>query len=220
MGQFGVHIDGAMPDVMTLIDMKPLNYPTKFGIDPKTTGGQASADLAFKVPMLADLPVDDVGIAVKAEVSDFAVTLGGHTRLTDGAVTFDIDNSHLHQSGMVNLADARLNVDWTEDFRTKDPVTTRLAVKGAMTEGGRQALNIGLMRFLPRHRAHHRRHHRPSRQPDACRCHGGFHARHSVGAHRQSGKDARARPRRGTSASISRPAMWCRTRPSASPGRC
>jgi AsmA-like C-terminal region/Protein of unknown function len=148
VGQFGVHIDGAMPDVMVLIDMKPLNYPTKFGIDPKTTGGRASADLMFNVPMLADLPVDDVGISVKAAVSDFAVTLGGKTRLTDGTVNFDIDNSHLHQVGMVNLADARLNVDWTEDFRTQDTVTTKLAVKGIMTEGGRQALNIGLMRFF------------------------------------------------------------------------
>ncbi|MCU1464027.1 MAG: hypothetical protein JWO37_4102, partial [Acidimicrobiales bacterium] len=148
VGQFGVHVDGAMSDVMALIDMKPLNYPTKFGIDPKTTGGAASADLMFHVPMLADLPVDDVGISVKAAVSDFAVTLGGHTRLTDGAVNFDIDNSHLHQTGAVNLADTRLNVDWTEDFRTKDAVTSRLTVKGAMTEGGRQALNIGLMRFF------------------------------------------------------------------------
>ena len=147
-GQFGVHIEGAMPDVMALIDMKPLNYPTKFGIDPKTTGGRASADLMFSVPMLADLPVDDVGIAVKAQVSDFAVTLGGRTRLTDGTVSFDIDNSHLHQVGMVNLADSRLAVDWTEDFTTKDPVSTRLAVKGPMTEGGRQALNLGLARFL------------------------------------------------------------------------
>jgi len=147
-GQFGVHIEGAMPDVMALIDMKPLNYPTKFGIDPKTTGGRASADLMFTVPMLADLPVDDVGISVKAAVSDFAVTLGGKTRLTNGDVTFDIDNSHLHQSGQVNLADARLNVDWIEDFKTTDAVTTRLAVKGVMTEGSRQALNIGLTRFL------------------------------------------------------------------------
>jgi len=147
-GQFGVHIEGAMPDVMALIDMKPLNYPTKFGIDPKTTGGRASADLTFTVPMLADLPVDDVGIGVKAQVSDFAVTLGGKTRLTNGEVTFDIDNSHLHQYGMVNLADSRLAVDWTEDFQTKDPITTRLAVKGPMTEGGRQALNLGLARFL------------------------------------------------------------------------
>ena len=147
-GQFGVHIEGAMPDVMALIDMKPLNYPTKFGIDPRTTGGKASADLMFTVPMLADLPVDDVGISVKAQVSDFAVTLGARTRVTDGTVTFDIDNSHLHQVGMVNLADSRLNVDWTEDFKTQDPITTRLAVKGALTEGGRQALNIGLTRFL------------------------------------------------------------------------
>jgi hypothetical protein len=147
-GQFGVHIEGAMPDVMTLIDMKPLNYPTKFGIDPKTTGGHAIADLMFTVPMLADLPVDDVGISVKAAVSDFAVTLGGKTRLTNGEVNFEIDNSHLHQSGMINLADARLNVDWTEDFRTKDDITTRMAVKGPMTEGGRLALNIGLMRYF------------------------------------------------------------------------
>jgi hypothetical protein len=148
LGQFGVHVEGTMPDVMALVDMKPLNYPTKFGIDPKTTGGQASADLVFKVPMLADLPMDDVGISVKAAVKDFSVTLGGKTRLTDGDVNFDIDNTHLHQNGVINLADARLNLDWTEDFRTTDVVTTKLTVKGPMTEGARAALNINLLRFF------------------------------------------------------------------------
>ena len=148
VGQFAVHIEGAMPDVMTLIDMKPLNYPTKFGIDPKTTTGSAGADLSFRVPMLPDLPVDKVGISVKADVHNFAVSLGSHTRVTNGDVTFDVDNAHLHQTGQVNLADARLNVDWTEDFRTKDPNTTRLQVKGGLTEAARAALNIGLTRFL------------------------------------------------------------------------
>ena len=148
VGQFAVHVEGAMPDVMTLIDMKPLNYPTKFGIDPKTTTGSASADLSFQVPMLADLPVDKVGISVKADVHNFAVSLGSHTRVINGDVNFDIDNAHLHQTGQVNLADARLNVDWAEDFRTKDPVTTRLQVKGGLTEAARAALNIGLTRFL------------------------------------------------------------------------
>ena len=148
VGQFSAHIEGAMTDVMTLIDMKPLNYPTKFGIDPKQTGGVASADLLFKVPMLADLPVDDVGISVKAHVQDFAVTLGARTRITEGDVTFDIDNAHLRQVGVVNIADSRLNVDWTEDFRTQDHITTRMAVKGIMTEGGRAALNINLLRYF------------------------------------------------------------------------
>ncbi|HUE66474.1 MAG TPA: AsmA-like C-terminal domain-containing protein [Rhizomicrobium sp.] len=148
VGQFGVQVDGAMPDIMTLIDMKPLGYATRFGIDPRQTGGTASADLAFQVPMLADLPVDAVGISVKAQVNQFAVTLGGKTRLTDGAVIFEIDNNHLHQTGALNLADSRLNVDWTEDFKTADPVTTRLQVKGNMTEAGRAALNINLLRFF------------------------------------------------------------------------
>lgn len=148
VGQFAVHIDGAMADVMTLIDMQPLNYATKFGIDPRQTGGNASADLTFNVPMLADLPVDDVGIGVKADVQDFAVALGPHTKISNGTVHFDIDNAHLHQTGAVNLADSRLNVDWTEDFRTKDPVTTRLAVKGSMTEAGRHMLNINLDRYF------------------------------------------------------------------------
>lgn len=147
-GLFTVHIDGAMSDVMTLIDMKPLSYPTRFGIDPKQTGGTASADLNFTVPMLADLPVDDVGIDVRADVTDFAVALSPRTKITNGTVHFDIDNSHLHQTGQINLADARLNVDWVEDFRTKDIVTTRLAAKGVMTEAGRHMLNVNLDRYF------------------------------------------------------------------------
>ena len=98
--------------------------------------------------MLANLPVDKVGIGVKADVQDFAVSLGTRTRVTNGDVHFEVDNSHLHQTGQVNLADARLNVDWNEDFRTKDPNTTHLVVKGGLTEAARAALNIGLMRFL------------------------------------------------------------------------
>jgi hypothetical protein len=146
-GQFTAHVDGQMPEIMTLIDMQPLGYPTRFGIDPKQTKGTASADLTFNVPMLQDLAVDAVGISVKAQVNDFAVTLG-RLKLTNGAVNFDIDNSHMHQSGMVSLADARLAIDWVEDFKTTQPVTTRLTAKGVMTDAARQALNVGLQSIL------------------------------------------------------------------------
>ena len=147
VGQFNAHVDGALSDVMTLIDMKPLNYPTRFGVEPKQTGGAASVDIAVKVPMLAHLKVDDVGIAVKAGVQDFAVTLG-RLHLTNGAVDFAIDNDSLHQVGVVNLADTRLNVDWVEDFKTSGDITTRLNVKGQMSDAGRAALNIGLATIL------------------------------------------------------------------------
>lgn len=147
VGQFTAHVDGQMPEIMTLIDMQPLGYPTRFGIDPKQTKGTASTDLAFKVPMLQDLAVEAVDISVKAQVSDFAVTLG-RLKLTNGAVNFDIDNSHLHQTGAVNLADARLTIDWLEDFKTAQPITTRINAKGTITDAARQSLNIGLQSIL------------------------------------------------------------------------
>ena len=138
-----------MPDIMTLIDMKPLGYPTRFGIDPKQTHGTACADLSFKVPMLRDLSVDAVGISVKAQVNDFAVTLG-HLKLDNGTVNFEMDNSHLHEAGTVSLADARLAMDWQEDFKTGDPITTRINAKGTMTDAARQALNVGLAEYPAR----------------------------------------------------------------------
>ncbi len=147
VGQFTAHIDGAMPDVMTLIDMKPLGYPTRFGVDPKQTTGTASVDLAVQVPMLADLKVDDVGISVKADVQDYGVVLG-KLHLVNGDVEFNIDNNSLHQTGVVGMADSRLTVDWTEDFKTADPITTRLNVKGQVTDAARAALNVGLTNIL------------------------------------------------------------------------
>ena len=84
-GHFTAHVDGQMTDILTLIDMQPLGYATRFGIDPKLTKGAASTDLTFDVPMLQDLAVDNVGISVKAQVNDFAVTLG-RLKLNNGAV--------------------------------------------------------------------------------------------------------------------------------------
>ncbi len=147
VGEFSAHVDGAMPEVMTLIDMKPLGYPTRFGVDPKLTTGTASLDLMVKVPMLANLKVDDIGILVKAGVQNFGVTLG-RLQLTNGNVEFAIDNNTLHQTGTLNLADSRLTVDWVEDFKTSLPITTKLNVKGQITDAGRAALKVGLVNIL------------------------------------------------------------------------
>ena len=146
-GQFTAHVDGQMPDIMTLVDMKPLGYATRFGIDPKQTHGTASTDLSFTVPMLEDLSVDAVGISVKAQVSDFSVMLG-HLKLSNGAVNFEIDNDHLHQTGAVTIADSRFMTDWVEDFKTTSPITTHINAKGIMTDAVRQTLAIGVQNVL------------------------------------------------------------------------
>jgi hypothetical protein len=144
---FSLHADGAMPEIMTLLDMKPLNYATRFHIDPKTTLGTAGVDMSLRVPMLPDLPVDDVGISVKAAVNGFALS-HGKLRLSDGAVVFDIDNNHLHQTGNAVIADQRFAIDYTEDFKTADAATSHATVKGLLTPAVRNQLNIDIGKIV------------------------------------------------------------------------
>lgn len=147
-GDFTANVSGSMQDVLTLIDKKPLNYPTRFGIAIADTKGMAALDMSFRLPMRKNLSVDDVNIAIKAQVTGFAIAIGEHAKLSDGTVAFDIDNAKLHATGNALLADSRLALDWTEDFRTKDPVTTRIAIKGTLDNGGRDALNFRANDFL------------------------------------------------------------------------
>jgi hypothetical protein len=141
-GDIQVHVDGSMTDILKLTDLQPLNYATRFGLDPAATAGKASVDLDFHVPMQRNLSVDDIGISIKAVASGFGVSLGRNTRISDGAVTFDIDNTHLHASGLASLGSSRLNIDWVEDFRTTGAVTTRIGVRGLLDQGGREALGF------------------------------------------------------------------------------
>jgi len=147
-GDFTAKASGSMQDVLTLVDKKPLNYPTRFGINIADTKGMANLDMSFRLPMRKNLSVDDVNIAIKAQVTGFAIAIGEHARLSDGTVAFDIDNAKLHATGNALLADSRLALDWNEDFRTKDPVTTRIAIKGTLDNGGREALNFRASDFL------------------------------------------------------------------------
>ncbi len=140
-GEITAHIDGSMTDILKLTDMKPLNYATRFGIDPGSTAGKAAVDLDFHVPMRRNLNVDDIGISVKAAVSGFGISLSKTTRLTDGAVNFDIDNTHLHAAGAIGLASSRLTVDWNEDFHATG-ISSKIALKGAMDQAAREMLGI------------------------------------------------------------------------------
>jgi Protein of unknown function/AsmA-like C-terminal region len=147
-GAFEAHVDGNITDVLTLIDKQPLNYPTRFGIDIQDTKGTAGLDLSFRLPMKKNLSVDDVAIGIKAQVAGLGYSLSDHARLADGSASLEIDNAKLHANGNALLADSRLNFDWTEDFRTNDPVTTRIAIKGTLDDGGRAALNFPSSGFV------------------------------------------------------------------------
>lgn len=141
-GTIDARIAGSVPDLLKLLDQKPLQYPTRFHLNPATAKGTATADLSVRVPMLRDLNTDDIGISAKVATQQFALALGAHTKISNGTVNFDITNDKLHASGTVALGGAPVNVDWVEDFRTKGDITTTILAKGLVDEATRDALNF------------------------------------------------------------------------------
>jgi hypothetical protein len=144
-------IQGAMPDVLALIDMGALRYPTRFGINAASAKGDAVIDLTVKVPLVKSASVERIGIGVKAQVTGFALALGKSTQLTDGNVAFVIDNDRLHATGTSGLGGSasRLTLDWTEEFSTaKGPLTTHVNLKGTVDDTARAAVGMGLKDYI------------------------------------------------------------------------
>ncbi len=148
--EIDARLSGTMAEVLKLIDMKPLGYPSRYGVETKNAAGSAALDLKFSVPLRHDLHVADVGISVKATTEGLGLALGPHMRLTDGKIVFVVDNDHLRASGTTGLGGSasRLAVDWNEDFRSGPKVTTRIAVKGALDDKARASLDLGTDGYL------------------------------------------------------------------------
>lgn len=142
IGTIDARIVGSVPDLLTLLDQKPLRYPTRFHLNPLMSKGSAVADLSVRVPMLRDLDTDDIGISAKVATQQFAIALGSHTKISNGTVNFDVTNDKLHASGTVALGGAPVGVDWVEDFKTKADITTTIQARGMVDEATREALNF------------------------------------------------------------------------------
>jgi len=141
IGDMGAHVEGSLPDVLALADMKPLQYPSRFHVNAAAARGSAALDLDFHVPMTRNESVDRIGISVKAAVTGMSLALGPHMKITNGSATFLVDNSSLHATGTLTFGSTDLNVDWTESFKDS-PVTTHVNVRGVLDDAARAALNL------------------------------------------------------------------------------
>ncbi len=147
-GIISAHIDGTVPQVLALIDEKPLHYPSRFQIRTASAKGSASVDLSVRLPMLRDLSINDVGISVRATTSNLGLALSDHLAITNGNVNFAVDNANLRAVGTVSVASANLAVDWAEEFRPKGHFSTRLKVNGTLSEAAREELGIDTNDYL------------------------------------------------------------------------
>ncbi|HEX3653262.1 MAG TPA: AsmA-like C-terminal domain-containing protein [Rhizomicrobium sp.] len=148
VGDIAVSLQGQLRDLLTILDEKPLQYPSRFHIKATEAAGTTIVDADFHVPMVKDVGIDRIPIKVEGKVSGMGLSLGPNTRLSNGNLAFDIDNVHLHAAGTINYGSTPVVADWTELFSSKNPNTTTLKVRAHLDEEARDLLKLHLSDVL------------------------------------------------------------------------
>jgi len=141
-GYIQASVSGAMADVLALIDMEPLGYPTRFQVEPSAVSGNVVVELDLTVPMRRNLDVDDVRIAISASTSGLSLPLSQTRILKNARAQIFIDNDHLTAEGTGDLNDVPMLFTWEENFQAQNVYSTHIGVRGTLDADGFEKLHL------------------------------------------------------------------------------
>ena len=121
-----VVVRGPAREALELIDRKPLGYPSEIGLEAKKTAGTFGARLKLEIPLLRTLDVEDIGIAVAANLKDAVIpdVLRGEP-LTDGDLELDLTATGMSLAGTARLGGVPVQLTHEERFQSTGPFRSR-----------------------------------------------------------------------------------------------
>ena len=137
-----VGIAGGLQDILEAIDAKPLRYARDAGIDPARLGGKADAQLHFKLPLLADLKLDQVDYGAKATLTGVSYAKVAFDRaLTDGSFALDLGHDGVHAKGSGSFDGSPATIDGNFYFHPKAGPRIRYRIGLTLDDAARRRLD-------------------------------------------------------------------------------
>lgn len=115
----------SVPELLTLLDYKPLGYTTAFGVTPQALGGTARVKVRFRIPLITKLAMSDVQYGAWLMAEDFLLREGfDDWEPAPGTLTLVLDPSGVRANGQLSFLGQPVDVDWTERFGARDGTPT------------------------------------------------------------------------------------------------
>ncbi|HEX3954038.1 MAG TPA: AsmA-like C-terminal domain-containing protein [Stellaceae bacterium] len=115
-----VGLAGPLQDALEVIDSKPLAYAHQIGIDPTKVAGKVDAQLHFKLPLIADVPIEQVEYTAKATMTGAKIEKAVLDRdISDGNLALDLGRTGARVQGTLKFDGIPSKVDATMNFRPK-----------------------------------------------------------------------------------------------------
>ncbi len=146
-GRVEVTAAGPFADMLALLDTPPLRYARDIGLDPTLVKGTVSAHLVVAMPLIHDLPVDQIDYSADATLKDVTI---GHVLfdrdLTEAALTLKLDRKAAQVDGTAKLAGAPVTLSWTQSLLARAPVRTRYNFTARLDDDQRAALGLDYLK--------------------------------------------------------------------------
>lgn len=152
-GVFDLRLSGEVANIMDVIAHEPLRVPQKMGFDVSRLNGDAHVRAVISLPLIKDLPADDVAYEVNASIMNTTVAelLGGEG-LSEGDLTLLVDKDSVAAEGTGRINGVPLALYWREDLAAgrEDPeaATTEIVLSGAVDEHDIEALGVDVSPYL------------------------------------------------------------------------
>ncbi|MEO1599246.1 MAG: AsmA-like C-terminal domain-containing protein [Pseudomonadota bacterium] len=134
-GDITIRADGPLASVLGLIDEPPLGLVGKLGFDPASASGQSRVRAKVRLPLEADLKIEEVAVSADADLAEVQLTLplaGSPTEIAAERLSLRADTQAMRIAGDVVADGAPLSVDWQEVYGAGTG-SRRLSLSGELT---------------------------------------------------------------------------------------
>ena|GEM_PF-2629805 len=137
----GGDLTSPLRDALLLLDNPRLGYPSKLGLNPQSSSGDATAHLQFDFPAAKNLGFAQVKLSVAAQLANIGLkkAIFG-TDVTEGNLQLKLTQSGMTVSGPTKLAGIPLDVNWVENFTDNAPFDEQIHAVGTATAEQRATL--------------------------------------------------------------------------------
>ncbi len=134
---------GSTTALLELMNYAPLEYADDIGLDPAEIGGNSTLELDLSVPLLTNVTYEDVNIAARAEIHEFAVPdLFGDQDVENGELILRVLPTRMEAAGEMDLSGVATHLNWRRPFGV--PGSGNLALRMRLNEEDRSRLGLDL----------------------------------------------------------------------------
>lgn len=136
---------GDLSDLLTVLDSRPLQFISRYGVAPDTVRGRVRAKATLRLPLLQSLKTDDIIINGTATTQDAYVpaVYAGHP-LAHAYLRVSLNNEGMTARGPALVGAQPIDLTWTEDFTGRSDAPSLYHIQAQTSIAALAALNIDL----------------------------------------------------------------------------